>query len=263
MNKFGVCSVHSPFSRRFQTPRDWLNNITDNYSHSHCHWAIAMSETQDYLSANIDVDNLPSDTQANDATTSDQAMAGSASPSSDPALSLRAAALLTLKSKRRKPATDQLASPSQRPIPSGLVLNYGEEESTASSTAAPPSAIGKATAQTTASGVKDNREEGEISDTESTPPAVPKPKPSTKKASKVKAVPADKKSTSKTSLTLAKTPANAKPPLPASEQKTESTPTTPVAGPSTSLASSFLTAQSQIPPYVLDADHVRPGLASL
>src|ERR1700685_1616167 len=157
-----------------------------------------MSESQGVSSINPDVDNPRSDTQI-DATTSDQAMTGSASPS-DSASTLRAAALLTLKSKRRKPATDQPSSPSHRPIPPGLVLNYGEEESTSTpSTAAPPSAIAKTATsltKTTTSEAEDNREEGEISDTESTPP---KPKASNKKALKSKGIPTDKKSTSKTS----------------------------------------------------------------
>jgi hypothetical protein len=43
----------------------------------------------------------------------------------------------------------------------------------------------------------------------------------------------------------------------------EGTPATPVAGPSTSIAPPFLPAQPQTAPYTLDADHVRPGLASL
>jgi hypothetical protein len=224
-------------------------------------YAIAMSETQGLSSVNAEFENSSSDTQPNDAILSDQAMAGSASPSSDPASTLRAAALLTLKSKRRKPPPDQMASLSQRPIPSGLVLNYGEEESTPS-TMAPPSVTGKRAAsltKTAASEAEDNREEGEISDTESTPLAVSKPKGTPKKASKPKANLNDKQLTSKSSPISAKQ--TMKPP-PVTEQQMESPPTTPVAGSSRYPASSFVIGQPQVPPYAVDADHVRPGLAS-
>jgi len=218
-----------------------------------------MSEAQGPATA--EVNSLPMDTQATDAT-SDHAIVGSASPS-DNASSLRAKALLSLKSKRRKPATDHhdLASPSQRPIPTGLVLNYGEEESLPSTTA-PPSAIEKTatfpTTKTMALETEDNREEGEISDTENTLPAAPKAKAFVKKS---KGSSTDKKSSSNASPTSTNPPAPVKP-LFTPEQQMEGTPATPVAGPSTSIAP-FLPAQPQTAPYTLDADHVRPGLASL
>ncbi|OBZ68743.1 hypothetical protein A0H81_11119 [Grifola frondosa] len=89
----------------------------------------------------------------------------------DPAASLRAAALLTLKSKRRKPLS---ASDAPRPVavPPSIQLDYGQEEpsgasSIASSPAAPPASIDVDDGQT--------REEGEISDSELPPARVCKP----------------------------------------------------------------------------------------
>lgn len=198
------------------------------------------------LSPNAIVDILPMDT-ANDPTSEP----GSGSPLESAASSLRAAALLTLKSKRRKPVTDRPMSPSHRSIPTGTVLNYGEEDSTLVITAS-SSTIGKtntSVAKTTTSEADDNREEGEISDTENTP-TVPKPK----KASKPKIIPTDNKSTSKPSPTSAHLPAGAKPSA-VPENKMESTPASPVAGLSVMPA-------HQTPSYVVDADHVRPGLES-
>jgi hypothetical protein len=213
-----------------------------------------MSEIQ---GLNTDVDSATVEHPATDGTTSDQAMAGSASPSDD-ASSLRAKALLSL--KRRKPAADHPISTSQRPVPRAFVLNYGEEESTPP-TAAPPSAIAKAVIspeKTVAPQVEDNREEGEISDTENTTPTVPKPKASTKKASRSKAAPTDTKLNMKTSPILAKLSAPAKPPAP---QEHQTDVTSALAGPLKSISPSFTTTQPHTAPYTLDADHVRPGLS--
>lgn len=206
-------------------------------------------------------ENRSSDNSTNDAA-SDHALAGSGSPS-DPASSLRAAALLTMKPKRRKPTADQPAGLPQRPIPSGLMLNYGEEESSPPTTAA-SSALDKASTppgKVVALQVEDNREEGEISDTEATPPA--KPKASPRKTQKAKATAAVKKSikaSPKTSPTSAKPPSHAK--LPPTSPKQEISLPTPVDGPSAPLAPAFQHGPPQTLSYVVDADHVRPGLAS-
>ncbi|KAJ7695646.1 hypothetical protein B0H17DRAFT_1054987 [Mycena rosella] len=103
-----------------------------------------------------------------------------ASGSSDPASSLRAAALLTLKTKRRKPVVDTSGSPGpfQRPPPTdtSLQLDYGQEDIGSSPTdvAMPPAPLkaphpGNEDGQT--------REEGEISDSEDSPSKQPKPAP--------------------------------------------------------------------------------------
>lgn len=80
----------------------------------------------------------------------------------DPASSLRAAALLTLKSKRRKPA--QVGTIPARPVPNGITLNYGDDEPTISTSA---STIDKSK-KVAQDG--DTREEGEISDEETPQP---------------------------------------------------------------------------------------------
>ncbi|KAJ7134715.1 hypothetical protein C8R44DRAFT_870318 [Mycena epipterygia] len=92
-----------------------------------------------------------------------------ASGSSDPASSLRAAALLTLKSKRRKPTVDTSGSSghSQRPptTDSSLQLDYGQEDTGSSPTdVAIP-------LKTSHPDLEDGqmREEGEISDSEDAP----------------------------------------------------------------------------------------------
>ncbi|KAJ7212022.1 hypothetical protein GGX14DRAFT_362304 [Mycena pura] len=95
--------------------------------------------------------------------------------SSDPASSLRAAALLTLKSKRRKPV--DTAGSSGRPHPqlsdTSIQLDYGQEEVIKSSTKdveMPP----VPSLKTSNSGTEDGqmREEGEISDSEDAPSKV-------------------------------------------------------------------------------------------
>ncbi|KAJ7761581.1 hypothetical protein DFH07DRAFT_815476 [Mycena maculata] len=92
-----------------------------------------------------------------------------ASGSSDPASSLRAAALLTLKSKRRKPTVDISGNSgsSHRPptTDTSLQLDYGQEDISSSPTdvAMPPVPL-KASHPDTEDGQM--REEGEISDSE-------------------------------------------------------------------------------------------------
>lgn len=182
------------------------------------------------------------DSPADDVVTSEHTLAGSASPT-DAASSLRAAALLTLKSKRRKPMTDgSAANLSQRPVPSTLVLNYGEEDSTPS-TPAPASDVKKVNpspgkGKAKASDIEDNREEGEISDTESNAPS---------KAPTTKTSVADNnaiQATSKASPSSAKHPATIK-----------QEPITPIAGPS-------IVAELPARSHLVDENHVRPGLAS-
>ncbi|KAJ6559098.1 hypothetical protein DFH09DRAFT_1316861 [Mycena vulgaris] len=94
-----------------------------------------------------------------------------ASGSSDPASSLRAAALLTLKSKRRKPVVDTSGSSGpHRPPPTdtSLQLDYGQEDIDSSPTdvAIPPVSL-----KTSHPDLEDGqtREEGEISDSEDAP----------------------------------------------------------------------------------------------
>lgn len=222
-----------------------------------------MSEMSGLLSSASleDPENRPQSEASTNEVTSDKAQDGSASPS-DPASSLRAAALLTLKSKRRKPITDQGLP---RPIPSGLILNYGEEEYPV--TTAPSSVENTLTspAKAAPSEVEDNREEGEISDTESTPPAAPKHKAIPKKSMKAKATSVDKKSgktSAKKSLMSSKPPLHAK--VHAASQKQDIALPTPVDG--SSLGPHIQYGIPQVPRYVsqhvVDADHVRPGLAS-
>ncbi|KAJ7095792.1 hypothetical protein B0H15DRAFT_71624 [Mycena belliarum] len=106
-----------------------------------------------------------------------------ASGSSDPADSLRAAALLTLKSKRRKPIADPSGSSglSQRPPPTdtSVQLDYGQEDIGSSPTdVAMPSVPLKTSHPDSEDGQL--REEGEISDSEdspSKPPSKPPPDP--------------------------------------------------------------------------------------
>ncbi|KAF9019198.1 hypothetical protein BDZ89DRAFT_325112 [Hymenopellis radicata] len=91
------------------------------------------------------------------------------SPSSDPASSLRAAALLTLKSKRRRPAggTSAGAGLPVRPAPAadgGAQLDYGQEDVASS----PPAQVSEPAQSSQATDIQDGqtREEGEISDSE-------------------------------------------------------------------------------------------------
>jgi hypothetical protein len=279
-----------------QVRRVWVIKLLLDYSNTRHHLTVPPlpSPSRKPMSApsSPGVDKL---TTTHDDLDQSMAVAGSPSPptqgapaADDSASTLRAAALLTRKSKRRKPTSDHMSSSSHRPIPTAMVLNYGEEESMSGPgpTAAPPSALGKSTATTmstmttgtetatarltkatTTSEAEDNREEGEISDTDSTPPAATT-------AQKSKAVPSKKGSKSKATLTTdnKKSTAISKPtstsasgpakPTPASEKNSESTSVTPISAPIPSGQPSFVAAPQMISSYVVDADHVRPGLAS-
>lgn len=207
--------------------------------------------------------NQPADTEGghkspptDDALQSDQATAGS-TPPVDPAASLRAAALSTRKQRRKIAQDPPHSSLPQRPIPSALVLNYGDEETT-SPTTAPASAV-TSTVNSKISEAQDNREEGEISDTENTPPAA-KSKPSPKKALRPLVSVIDKKTAQGSTRDSAIKNSRATSRTPATNDISHST------APSTSLSlsQSHTSHHANPPPPVLvvDADHVRPGLAS-
>lgn len=104
----------------------------------------------------------PTDTLPKALTASNGALPEPEASLTDPASSLRAAALLTLKSKRRKPA--QVSTLPARPVPNGITLNYGDDEPT-TSTSASMMDNSKKVAQD-----GDTREEGEISDEETPQP---------------------------------------------------------------------------------------------
>ena len=203
--------------------------------------------------------NQPAENQATDkGLQSDQATSVS-TPPIDAAASLRAAALSTIK-QRRKPAQDQLhSSLPQRPIPTALVLNYGDEETTPPTTA-PASAVTSAV-DSKVSEAQDNREEGEISDTEDTLPPVAKSEPLPVKALRSHHPPIDNipvQGLTRDSVTLKNSGAIAR--TPTTNDSLHST------GPSTSLSpsQSHTSHLANHPPsaFVIDADHVRPGLAS-
>lgn len=189
------------------------------------------------------VENHPMNTTTNNPTTFHQALPDSAASSSDPASSLRAAALLTLKSKRRKPAADASVALSARQVPTGIVLNYGEDGDTPPTTA-PTSAVDKLT-RTTEAG--DNREEGEISDTESNPPAALQPASIARQPDPTPA------GLSMSGNLLVRPPTTP-------EQQDDTGPVTPIS--LLSLLPNASSASLQSLPLPVDADHVRPGLAS-
>jgi hypothetical protein len=176
--------------------------------------------------------------------------AGSAS---DFASSLREAALLTLKTKRRKATVAPLpAAALSRPAPpaSSLQLDYGNDEpssplatsettisSKSSASQAPPAQIEPGPA----------REEGEISDNEDSPV---EPKPSLPYPSK------------------GKRPARQQ----VAASRGQRAPSQPTSKPGQEKGTTKLTLQARITPqvsvlvsnptpYVLDAEHVRPNLA--
>lgn len=106
----------------------------------------------------------------------------SAMVSSDPVSSLRAAALSTLKAKRRKFVPEKTAPPTllRLPPPDSFQLDYGQEDNIPDAPMAemafsdvnkpPPSAIDPATVDE-----DPNREEGEISEEEEPPPITASP----------------------------------------------------------------------------------------
>ncbi|TFK52596.1 hypothetical protein OE88DRAFT_1734567 [Heliocybe sulcata] len=106
----------------------------------------------------------------------------------DPTSSLRAAALMSLKSKRRKPiaTVEHNVLPSTRPVPAApdIQLDYGDEASSSlvNGSRAPISSLNIVSVATSDPGPSADvaeieegqiREEGEISDTEAPPPGAP------------------------------------------------------------------------------------------
>ncbi|KAF7985556.1 hypothetical protein HWV62_3815 [Athelia sp. TMB] len=176
---------------------------------------------------------------------SNEVLPESDASSSDPASSLRAAALLTLKSKRRKPA--YMTAPPPRPVPSGITLNYGDDEPSPGTTAA-TFAVDKSMK---ASEVGDNREEGEISDTESPSPV------SLSVAKTPQSIGTyNTKMISDASATTTQPPTRP-PTIPV--QRVASGPTTPVNRISPPPVAQSITASGFHPP--VGINHARPGLA--
>ncbi|CAA7262930.1 unnamed protein product [Cyclocybe aegerita] len=119
-------------------------------------------------------------------------MEASSSAMADPVSTLRAAALSTLKSKRRKPVVDKPAPvPSRPPPPTDMFqLDYGQEETPTDVPMAdvpasiPPPPVAKE--RTTPPHTSDiAREEGEISEEEEPPPISKSPTPQTKRSTSV------------------------------------------------------------------------------
>ncbi|KAI5897174.1 uncharacterized protein SCHCODRAFT_02616887 [Schizophyllum commune H4-8] len=180
-------------------------------------------------------------------------------PSVDPS-SLRAAALMTLKSKRRKPAEVAAPPPSlpQRPQATFDVLDYGSTE------AAQPEPQTRPSASTSDPG---SREEGEISDEEpapSAPPAAPPqpPRPALppKPAPQESPVALSNKPQEATSPSLLDRIA----PPPRKQSKSFSSQVSPVQQRRPSAASQPVHPPHPPPPpapeILIDAEHVRPGL---
>lgn len=177
---------------------------------------------------------------------------GPSSAVDDPAASLRAAALLSRKPKRRKLGDTEVSSglpPRSLTSQSPIQLDYGQEEPSGASSAvlsAPalvpaPSAPANSEPQDTDEGQA--REEGEISESETTPttPVAPLPKevsPDIKPQAKDKG----------------KQSAQSKPP----SIKMEPTSVSCIP----ELTNGSTPAVQQSHPHVLDAAHIRPGLAS-
>ena len=193
--------------------------------------------------------------------------------SSDPASSLRAAALLTLKSKRRKPTTDQSIS---QPLPSrpppldiGFQLDYGTEDITTSplerSAITPSDPIytsskSKSPVPTPTEDVQ-MREEGEISDEDTTPLPHRKPSPEIQRPRspprRSASTPRGRRSTP---------PRSAGPSTDARTKLSDriSGPPSPSISYVQDVVSSPMTvdAPEVLDGPLLDVDHVRPGLAS-
>lgn len=188
----------------------------------------------------MDVDGLPSE---------DQQLASASADASDPS-SLRAAALLTLRSKRRsKPSSSELSGqPSSMPsrldnaVPSSVQLDYGNEDNSAKVSATRGSSSTKTKSAQPEHEDGQTREEGEISDSET-----PSPAPASQSASP--------------SLTK---PAQQSPSQPASQ----TTPVISPAQPTTHLLRSPTSPTTATQPQkslpekaVVDAAHIRPGVA--
>lgn len=181
---------------------------------------------------------------------------------SDPASSLRAAALLTLKSKRRRPAASELShlsSTTGRPPPlaadSAMQLDYGLDDIPSSPPAATSEPDNTSIAHKSSSDHLDVktgqvREEGEISDSEEVPANVNQYSPVVRlgkhELTSMSVVPPRARSSSSRSSII--------------DLKQESPPQSAIAmifdhPPTPDVPSKRLF-------YSLDADHVRPGLES-
>ncbi|KAL1760168.1 hypothetical protein FB107DRAFT_270213 [Schizophyllum commune] len=179
-------------------------------------------------------------------------------PSVDPS-SLRAAALMTLKSKRRKPAEVVAPPPSlpQRPQATFDVLDYGSTE------AAPAEPQKQPSASTSDPG---SREEGEISDEEpaasappTAPPQPPRPALPPKPAPQESPVASSNKPQEATSPSLLDRIA----PPSRKQSKSFTSQVSPVSQRRTSAASQSAQPPPPPPPVpevLIDAEHVRPGL---
>lgn len=189
------------------------------------------------------------------------------STSSDPASSLRAAALLTLKSKRRKapidPPTVKVLPSRPPPSDAGFQLDYGQEDGTPLRADTPISApTGQTKPVSHDESVEDGqaREEGEISDEEGTQSSPPKPQshsptplPQTPDVSESSRRPTPptltppQESLHRTKLSdrITDPPSN-----PAMYRQST---------PSISLPTDVIIHEKL--PYTIDADHVRPGIA--
>ena len=172
------------------------------------------------------------------------------SSAQDPAASLRAAALLTLKSKKRKATATPATLHIPRPLaaPPSIELDYGSEEPSGATTSKDPEAAAQppktVAAAPEAMAVDDSqgREEGEISDTD-TPPPTPKLKP---------------EPTSPKVVELEKAITQMPPPPPRPKVEPMS-PTLSLAARPPAFAPPALT--SVLTSAHIDENHVRPGLA--
>ncbi|KII90973.1 hypothetical protein PLICRDRAFT_52645 [Plicaturopsis crispa FD-325 SS-3] len=213
-------------------------------------------------------DHRPSDDPqpVQKASTSDLSRGASGS-APDPASSLRAAALLTLKSKRRKPATDLPPAVPPRPIDTSFQLDYGQDDTLETSPQAvftAPKVAPEASTSSTKPSPSDNedahvREEGEISDTEeSKTPAPPRKNPASPKN-----VPAKVAGPTSASPSIKKKQPAAQPLL----DRISSPVALPLApsvvpSPVQHRAPTIRTVDSNMEGlHVLDSEHVRPGLA--
>ncbi|KAK7056893.1 hypothetical protein VNI00_002611 [Paramarasmius palmivorus] len=222
--------------------------------------------------------SVPSNVVA-DSSMGDSSTPGPSSQSaSDPTLSLRAVALSTLKSKRRKPASTQSQTPTLPPrsvlADNSVQLDYGQDDQDASSSAVKPPA------NSAQHGPEDDgqpREEGEISDSEEaqlalaasgqqkasveapppSPPKLPQASPSV-----------DARSGNTTSPTTASLKQEPSPP-PSNLLERISGPEPPVSSSNAHRRDSSISStvvddmdvdQPPHNPHIVDENHVRPGL---
>lgn len=179
----------------------------------------------------------------------DAAAQPSTTASEDNAASLRAAALMTLKAKKRKPAVVKIETKPTRSFaaPPSIELDYGQEEGTSSIASSPviPPATAAPPVPSTAEPMNVDegaaREEGEISDSEmvnSTPQ--PKLEPQSPVLHKTRPIVPPKQSES---------PQRAPSPV------AHANPAAPLLLPHESFVSAPI-------PALVDENHARPGLAS-